>query len=120
MNSRRNLELARKIIITNYNEYIRDLILEKDRPVLKIVFHREIYLYLRFNDYGEYSYNTIFSPNPDDQMRFDNYDDIWDVKTRPHHFHIRGMKKVIESPMKGEPEHDIPFLIKFVLEHINK
>jgi len=30
-------------------------------------------------------------------MRFDNYDDIWDVKTSPHHSHIRGMKKVIES-----------------------
>ena len=53
-------------------------------------------------------------------MRFDNYDDIWDVKTSPHHSHIRGMKKVIESPMKGEPEHDMSILLKFVLENIMK
>ncbi|HEC36807.1 hypothetical protein LCGC14_0519530 [marine sediment metagenome] len=117
MDSRRNPELARKFIIANCNDYIRDIFLDKDRPVIKIVFHKEIYLYLRYNDYGEYSYSTIFSPNPDDQIRFDNYDDIWKVKTRPHHFHIRGMKKVIESPMKGEPEHDIPILLTFVLKN---
>jgi hypothetical protein len=120
MDSRKNLELARKIIISDYNNFVRDLILDKDLPVLKVVFYREIYLYIRYNDYGEYSYSTIFSPNPDDQARFDNYDDIWEVKTRPHHFHIRGMQKVIESPMKGEPDYDIPIFLKYVLEDIKK
>ncbi|KKN21471.1 hypothetical protein LCGC14_0924980 [marine sediment metagenome] len=120
MDSRRKLELARKITINNYNDYIRDIILDKDRPVLKIIFHNEIYLYLRYNDYEEYSYSTIFSPNPDDQIRFDNYDDIWDVETRPHHFHTRGLKKVIDSPMKGEPEHDIPILLTFIIENNKK
>ncbi|MFW9989998.1 MAG: hypothetical protein ACFFC3_15230 [Candidatus Odinarchaeota archaeon] len=66
------------------------------------------------------SYSIIFSPNPDDQIRFDNDDDIWDVKTRPHHFHTRGLKKVIESPMIGEPKHDIPIILKSVLENIKK
>jgi hypothetical protein len=45
-------------------------------------------------------------------MRFDNYDDIWDVKTRPNHFHVRGMQSVIESPMRGMPDLDIPTLFK--------
>ena len=36
---------------------------------------------------------VIFSPNPDDQMRFDNFDDIWAIKTRPHHFHQRRMQR---------------------------
>lgn len=120
MDSRRTLEFARKIIIDDYNKYIKDIILDKDRPVLKIVFHKEIYLYLRYNDYEEYSYSIIFSPNPDDQLRFDNYDNIWDVKTRPHHFHIRGLKKVIESPMIGEPKHDIPIILKYALENTKK
>ena len=110
------LELARKLIIENYNEFIKDIILDKDRPVLKIVLYREINLYLRYNDYREYSYTIIFSPNPDDQMRFDNYDNIWDVKSRPHHFHLRGLKGVKSSPMKGDPMHDIPILMKYVLE----
>jgi hypothetical protein len=45
-------------------------------------------------------------------MRFDNYDDIWDVKTRPNHFHVRGMQSVIESPIRGMPDLDIPTLFK--------
>ena len=99
MDSREGLEIARNIIIKEYSTLLREVILDKDRPVLKIVFHTEIYLYIRYNDYGEYSYCVIFSPNPNDQIRFDNFDDIWDVKTRPHHFHVRGMQSVVDSPM---------------------
>jgi len=120
MDSRVNLQLARNIIIKEYNTYIREIILDKDRPVLKAIFNIELILYIRFNDYGEYTYCVIYSPNPDDQMRFDNYDDMWDVKTRPHHFHIRGMQSVIDSPMKGDPNHDIPILLQEILKYIKK
>ena len=120
MDSRKNLELARNIIIKEYDTLVREILLEKDRPVLKIVFNIEVYLYIRCNDYGEYSYSAILSPIPDDQMRFDNYDDIWDVKTRPDHFHVRGMQSVSDSPMNGEPNHDIPILLKYILESIKK
>ena len=87
---------------------------------MKTVFYNEITLYIRYNDYGEYSYNVIFSPNPNDQMRFDNYDDIWDVKARPHHFHIPGLQSVVNGPMKGEPDHDIPILLKHIIDHTKK
>jgi len=120
MDSRKNLELARNIIIKEYSSLIREIILDKHRPVLKMVFHIEIFLYIRYNDYGEYTYCVIFSPNPDDQMRFDNFDDRWDVKTRPHHFHVRGMQTVVDSPMSGEPNDDIPILLKYVLDSIKK
>ena len=115
MVSRKYLEFARKFIVNNYNEHIKDITLDKDRPVLKIVFYREINLYIRYNDYGEYSYTIVFSPNPDDQMRFDNYDDVWNVRSRPHHFHSRGLKEVKTSPMKGNPEHDLPLLMNKIL-----
>ncbi len=120
MDSRKNLELARNIIIKDYSTLIRKIILDKDRPVLKAVFNNEVNLYIRYNDYGEYSYSVIFSPNPDDQMRFDNYDDIWDVKTRPHHFHQRRMQSIVESPMMGEPKHDISILLKNILDSLKK
>jgi hypothetical protein len=77
MDCRKSLELARNIIIQNYSKLSREIILDKERPVLKIVFNFEIVLYIRYNDFGEYSYSVIFTPNPDDQMRFDNYDDRW-------------------------------------------
>ena len=56
-----NLELARNIIIKEYISLIREIILDKHRPVLKMVFHIEIFLYIRYNDYGEYTYCYIFS-----------------------------------------------------------
>jgi len=116
MDSRKNLELAQNIIIKDYSSLIREIILDKDRPVLKIIFQIEIYLYIRYNDYGEYSYCVIFSPNPDDQMRFDNYDDIWDLKTRPHHFHVRGMQSVVDKPDEWRTNLDIPILLKYIVE----
>lgn len=93
---------------------IREIILEKNQPVLKIVFSSGIVLFIRYNDYREYTCLIIFSPNPDDQMRFDNYDNIWPVKTRPHHFHTRGMQTVIDSSMIGEPNYDIPILFQYI------
>jgi hypothetical protein len=116
MDSREKLRLARNIIIKEYSDFIREIDLNKDRPVLKVIFFTEIILYVRYNDYDEYTYCIIYSPNPDNQMRFDNYDDVWNVKTRPNHIHIRGMQSVIESPMRGIPDVDIPILIKYIYE----
>ncbi len=120
MDARNNLEVGCSLIIKNYNTLIRESILERDRPVFKVIFYNEVNLYIRYNNYEEYSYCVIFSPNPDDQMQFDNYDDIWDVKTRPHHFHIRGMQSVIDSLMNEEPNHDIPILLEYILTSFKK
>ena len=120
MDGRETLELARNLIIQNYSKLTREIILDKERPVLKIVFNFEVVLHIRYNDFGEYSYSVIFTPNPDDQMRFDNFDDRWDVNTRPHHFHIRGLKSTIESPMLGEPNHDIPIILKMIQDYSKK
>jgi len=120
MDSRKNLDLAQNLITQNYTHLIREVVLHKERPVLKVVFNFEVILYIRYNDFGEYSYSVIFSPNPDDQMRFDNYDDRWDVKTRPHHFHVRGLQYSLESPMLGDPSHDIPILLRMIQDYSRK
>ena len=120
MDCRKTLEIAWNLVIQNYSKLTREIILDKERPVLKIVFNFEVALYIRYNDFGENSYSVIFTPNPDDQMRFDNFDDRWDVNTRPHHFHNRGLKSIIESPMLGKPNHDIPILLKMILDYSKK
>ena len=120
MDSRGKLQLAYNVLIKDFSDIIREIIVYKDRPVLEATFQNEIILHIRYNDYGEYTYCVIYSPNPDDQMRFDNYDDRWDVKTRPHHFHKRGMQSVIESPMDGDPNQDIPVLIKKIKKFLKK
>ncbi len=50
MDSRKNLEIARKIIINDYNNFIRDLTFDKDLPVLKVEFYREIYQERKINE----------------------------------------------------------------------
>ncbi|MGQ4874795.1 MAG: toxin-antitoxin system TumE family protein [Promethearchaeia archaeon] len=52
-------------------------------------------IFIKYNNYGEYSYSLFFSKRDLDRCRFDNYDDKWDVSTRPHHFHPRFKKEAI-------------------------
>ena len=49
-----------------------------------------------------------------DRIRFDNFDDRWNVDTRTHHFHPRYDKKGYASSMNGEPENDLPLLINLL------
>ena len=116
------LTAARKILL---NELLSEIINETiydDLPFLKITFFKGIVLYIRYNDYNEYSYQLVFSQEPLDRIRYDNYDDMWKVKSSPHHFHLRGEHTAIESPINGDPEHDIPILLKefFVKEFYQK
>jgi hypothetical protein len=110
--AREKLQAAFDIILKNYGNLVREINLDKNRPVLKVILQSQITLHFRYNDYGEYTYLIIFSPVPDDMMRFDNYDDMWPVNTRPHHLHTRGLTSVLQSPMKGFPQKDIPLIFK--------
>ncbi len=55
-------------------------------------------------------YRNIFSKIEFDRCRFDNYDDLWNIPSRPNHFHPRFKKEVISSEMIGKPDKDIPVL----------
>ena len=68
-------------------------------------------IYIRYNDYDEYSYQFNFSQEPYDRFRFDTR---WNVSSKPHHFHPRGQKNASESPMTGDPNHDMPLLITYL------
>ena len=47
MDSRKNLDLAQNLITQNYTQLIREVLLHKERPVLKVVFNFEVILYIR-------------------------------------------------------------------------
>ncbi len=63
---------------------------------------------------GKYTYSILFSELELDRCRFDNYDDKWDVSSRPHHFHLSQIKGGFNSPMSGEPEFDLLLLINLL------
>ena len=71
-------------------------------------------IYIAYNNSDEYSYSIIFSKLELDRCRFDNYDALWDVSSRPHHFHPRNKKEATSSVMIGDPDSDMPLLCKFL------
>ncbi len=109
------LNAARKLILNEILSEIKEEFIDSERPFLKITFLKGLTLYIRYNDYDDYSYHLILSQESLDRIRYDNYDDMWKVKSKPHHFHPRGEKTAIESPMNGDPKHDVPILIKQLL-----
>lgn len=110
------LIVARKILLYELLSEIKNESVDDERPFLKITFFNGKVLYIRYNDYNEYSYHLVFSQELLDRIRYDNYDDVWKVKSSPHHFHLRGGQTAIESPMNGDPEHDIQILLKQFFE----
>ena len=106
------LIIARKILLENLLPKIKNEYIDDERPFLKISFFKGLILYIRYNDYQEYSYQLIYSQKPLDRIRYDNYDDMWNVKSKPHHFHPKEEKTAIESLMNGDPKHDMLILIK--------
>ena len=110
------LTAARKLLLYRLLSEIKDEYIDDERPFLKITFFRGLVLYIRYNDFDEYSYQIVYSQEPLDRIRYDNYDDMWKVNSKPHHFHPKGDKTAIESPMNGEPSHDIPILLKELME----
>jgi hypothetical protein len=106
------LIVARKIILDNLLPKIKDEYIDDDRPFLKIVFFNGLILYIRYNDHYEYSYQLVYSQKPLDRIRYDNYEDMWNVISKPHHLHPKGEKIAIKSSMTGDPKYDIPTLLK--------
>ena len=81
---------------------------------IKITLRDGVKLFIRYNNYSEYSYSIILSSIEHDRVRFDNYDDRWNVSTHPHHFHPRYDKKGYSSSMTGIPEDDLSLLISLL------
>ena len=108
------LRIARTLLI---NLLERDIIkdeLNESLSQLKIMLKSSTTIYIRYNEYGEYGYQIIHSHKKNDFSRFDNFDDRWEVETRPHHLHIRGKNEVVESGMNGNPKEDIPLLVEYI------
>ncbi len=106
------------LLLKALSSKIQEEFVDEDRPILQLSFYAGIRLYIRYNPYGQYSYQVDFSKKLNDRIRYDNYDDTWPVSTRPHHLHPQYKKEAIESPMNGDLEHDIPFLIKKIGEFL--
>ena len=111
MNADAKISTALKFIQNTFTRNITSYEKDEDRPVISIYFDIGINLYIRYNDYEEYSYHIMFSQDKYDRIRYDNYDNHWSLSTKPHHVHQRGKKTATESKMTGKPESDMALLI---------
>jgi len=112
------LQESSNLIYSSLQNEILDLELNKFIYHLKVLFSTGSILYIRFNEFGEYGYQLLFSKKKGDFVRWDNFEDRWPVSSRPHHFHIRYCGGVEESPMTGNPSSDIPRLIMFIQDEL--
>ncbi len=106
--------IARDLLFQAFSAEIQNLIVDPKRPVFSIILQNGLNLSIRYNDFEEYSYQLFYSQAPLDRILFDNYDDRWEVASKPHHFHPRGKKVAEKSPMNGDPRHDIPLLYPYI------
>ncbi len=101
---------SKDILESHFGDSIEVLLFQPKLSRIKLRLRDNNLIFIQYNDYGGYSYSIIFSNIKLDRCRFDNYDDRWEISTRPHHFHHRKSKKGFKSKMVGEPEHNIPLL----------
>ncbi|MFV2016712.1 MAG: DUF6516 family protein [Candidatus Heimdallarchaeota archaeon] len=119
MNRTQLLLKAKAIIETQLNTYIISTEFNENTSNLKITLLGGITLYIRYNDYQEYSYTIQFSLNKFDRIRFDNFDKGWGVETDPHHVHLRFQKNAHKSLMSGILENDLQTFIDEILKSLN-
>ena len=108
------LQEALDVLYNELSSKIMTYIISDEKPVLELTFVNGLSLYIRYNDFDEYSYQLNFSSKKFDRIRYDNYDKHWDVSTSPHHLHKRGSKIAIESPMTGNPKEDMKKLLELI------
>ena len=114
------LQEARNLLINLLGENIKEDEIDETISQLKITLKSGIILYVRYNEFGEFGYQVLYSTRKNDFSRFDNFDDKWEVSTKPHHLHERGNRNVVSSSMIGKPSHDIPLLIKYIMKRKEK
>ncbi|MHA1673637.1 MAG: toxin-antitoxin system TumE family protein [Promethearchaeota archaeon] len=115
MSARLKIDLAKEYIEQNFSGNYSKIQIDYEDPRIKVNFEDGSIVYIQYNNHNQYSYHFLFSKGILDRCRFDNYDDKWDVPSKPHHFHPRLSKNAIFSPMNGDVNHDIPELFRFIL-----
>nr|MDO8117651.1 DUF6516 family protein [Candidatus Sigynarchaeota archaeon] len=105
------IERARDLLLPALIHEITSVQLSDEHFMLRLDFGQHSILYIRYNDYQEYSYQILVSHQVSKSIRYDNFDDRWEVSSRPNHVHLAN-KTVASSPMNGDPVHDMPLLIK--------
>ncbi len=114
MSSLKKLDKAKLLLHQHLPIILKTINFEPKLARIHVILRDNVQIFIRHNNYGEYSYTIVFSKTELDRCRYDNYDDRWEVYSRPHHFHSRKRLEAISSKMTGNPDHGIPLLCKII------
>ena len=101
---------AYDIISKELRGFTSEIDMDEDTGRLRIKMKSGITVFIRYNNYNQYSYVVLFSSQSLDRVRFDNFDDRWEVTSKPNHTHPRYIEKATSSPFTGKPLKDIKIL----------
>ncbi len=101
---------AYDIINKELRSFISEIHLDEDTGRLRIKLKSGITVFFRYNNYGQYSYVVLFSSQKLDRIRFDNFDDRWEVTSKTNHTHPRYQEVATSSPFSGIPSNDVMIL----------
>lgn len=73
----------------------------------------QIYLYVN-QTHTDYAYQWLYQDEP--LARWDNKEHFPQISSYPHHFHASAVD-VQESLLNGEPEHDLPVVLNYLVAH---
>lgn len=116
MSAWEKINIAKRIIVNEFLDQILDFHLNEQRPMLTVIFRKGFVLYIQYNKFDEYAYHIQLVHMANNFIRYDNFDDHWEVITKPHHLHPGDKLPVEKSPMIGNPQIDMPNLIQILKE----
>ncbi|MCE7736536.1 MAG: hypothetical protein GPJ54_16765 [Candidatus Heimdallarchaeota archaeon] len=116
MNALQKILEAQSLLVEKLGSTIKSMTLNKRGKELKVILLSGIAVYIVYNNYDQYSYSIVYTQSKYDRLRYDNFDNRWDVVSRPHHLHPRGSKTAKESSMTGTPSLDIAQVIQILNE----
>ncbi len=114
MSAANKIITSRKLLLELLMSDISKHSLNKSGKELKITLSNGILLYIVYNNHSQYSYTIQYSSSKLDRKRFDNFDNRWDVTSKPHHYHMKGSIHVEESRMIGDPNADMQIFADFI------
>ena len=105
---------ATDFLHSKLTDRLKEFTIDEDLVRSKFVLTSNIRIYINYNNYDQYSYVILYSPDPMDRIIIDNYDELWEVKSKPNHIHSRYEKEGKETKFTGDPTKDMALLITLI------
>jgi hypothetical protein len=108
------LPLCQQVRVVSTNAFSAQQFAVKVRAILAEGNLLQVYVYHN-NEHTDYAYQLAYDDKP--ILRWDNKEHFPTIATQPHHFHTN-QGNVTDSPLTGDPSHDLPFVLDYLTKFL--